>query len=130
MLRAVHFVMYGGSAALGMALVAPPAVLWVRSLGMFAPMLLWDVPLGWAFATTALALAACTVMLAVRVSIKRTRGLAHHAALLLLAAAALALRGGSPAPRPSTSPTSSPADAGRVAGFPEYPPKPRLLKIP
>jgi hypothetical protein len=122
--------MYGGSAALGIALVGRPAVLWVRSLGMFGPALLWAVPLGWAFATTALALVACTVTLAVRVSVKRTRGLAHHAVLLLLAAAALALRGASPAPRASRSPTSSPPEAGRVAGFPEYPPEPRLLKTP
>jgi hypothetical protein len=100
MLRAVHVAVYAALATLAMSLVARPAALWLRSLGLFGPRLLWEVPLGWVFAATAGAIVACTVSLALGLSLKRETGLAKHAALLLLVAAALALRSAASEPRP------------------------------
>jgi hypothetical protein len=76
-----------------MALVARPALLWVRGLRISEPDLLWEVPSGPACAAIAVAITVCTAALAVRVCVTRTRGTATHAALLLAVTAAIAFRG-------------------------------------
>jgi hypothetical protein len=99
-LRALHLGAYGAVAAVGMALVARPAVLWVRSFGTSDPALPWAAPFAAAFAATALAITVCTAALAVRACERRKRGLANHAALLLAVATAIALRGAAGEARP------------------------------
>jgi hypothetical protein len=112
-----------------MALVGRPAILWLRGLGLFAPRSSWEVPLGPAFAATAVGIVACTLSLAVRLSFKRERALANHAALLLLFGAAIAIRAAASEPRAlpahRRSQTRPPADIT----IPTYP-APRVLNAP
>ena len=103
MLRALHLAVYAALAALGMALVARPAVLWLRGLGLFGPALPWEIPLGPAFAAVGVMMIACTLALAVRLSLRRVAGRGPHAALLLVVAAALAIRGAAGQPRRLTA---------------------------
>ena len=45
-IRAAYLATYAAFAALGVAMVARPALLWFRSLGFFGVARAWDVPLG------------------------------------------------------------------------------------
>ena len=82
--------------ALGMALLAQPAVLWVEELGLFRPAQAWHVPLGWAAALLATALAALTLAMALWIAARRKLRRGHHLALLLLVGLALAARAALP----------------------------------
>jgi len=107
MTRVAAIGLYAVLAALGAALLARPAFLWLYGLGLARPVRPWEVPLGGAAASLMVVLAAFTSGVLVHVARggKLRRG--HHFALLLLVGLALALRAGSgdirapadPAPR-------------------------------
>jgi hypothetical protein len=99
-IRLAYLGAYALLAALGEALVARPALLWLRSQGIFHPALAWDVPYGSLLAACAAALALFTVWLASHAAAGRKPVLPLHVAFLLLAGICLALRSASGEPRP------------------------------
>ncbi|MFL5247085.1 MAG: hypothetical protein ACJ79V_04615 [Myxococcales bacterium] len=104
-IRLSYVGIYGAFAALGAALLSRPALEWVRGLGLFAPALPLQEPLGWASAVLLLLLVAGTIGMAMSVALGLKPGIAGHAVLLGLVACALALRAGSePATRPDPDP--------------------------
>jgi hypothetical protein len=103
-LRAVSLLVYAGVAALGEALVARPALLFLQGLGIVHPVLPWRVPFGAVQFVLAQGIALCTVWLASRAALGRPPRLKLHAALLVLLAAALGLRGNIAAPLPPADP--------------------------
>jgi hypothetical protein len=104
MARRAYLAAYAALAALGAALLARPALLWLRGLGLLRPVLPWQVFLGGAAALLASLLCALAVFLAVRAALGRKLLLPQHAAFLLLVAAALALRSAAGDPRPPPDP--------------------------
>jgi hypothetical protein len=90
--RAVYLLVYGLLAALGAALLARPAELWIRGLGLFAPALPWHVPAGSTAAALLALLAASSVVLAIAFALGRRLPLGLHAGFLLTVAAAAAVR--------------------------------------
>ena len=95
MVRAACFALYAALAALGIAVLARPAALWVLGLGVFGPVLPWPVPLGWMAALLAVALAASAVALVVRAALGWKTPSSRHVGFLLLVALAFALRASS-----------------------------------
>src|SRR5205807_7385860 len=91
--RAAYLAVYALFSALGAALLARPALLTLRGLGLFSPALPWEVPLGWPALALLLALAAFTLRLAMGAALGEKPRLALHAAFLALLVAALAVRG-------------------------------------
>ena len=106
-IRLAYLCAYALIAALGEALVARPASLWLRSQGIFHPALAWEVPYGSLLAASAAALALFTVWLASHAATGRRPVLPLHVAFLLLAGICLALRSASGEPR--TPPDPAPA---------------------
>lgn len=104
MVRVASIGLYAGLAALGAALLARPAALWVDGLGLTRPVRPWHVPFGGAAAVLAVVLAAFTLGIAVYAMLggKLRRG--HHVGLLLLVGLALALRAGAGDIRPPADP--------------------------
>jgi hypothetical protein len=100
-LRAVSLLVYAGLAALGEALVARPALLFLRGLGLFEATLPWRVPFGALYLVLALSIALLTILLAAP---QRRRALPLHAALLVLLAVSFAFRGLGNEPRPPADP--------------------------
>jgi hypothetical protein len=97
--RTAYLLVYGALAALGAALVARPAELWVRGLGLFRPALAWHVPAGWAAAALLAFLVVATVLLAVAFALRLKLPLVAHASFLAAVAACGAVRSlGAPAP--------------------------------
>ena len=90
--RAAYLLFYGLFAALGAALLARPALLFARGLGLLRPVLPWEVPLGAVALLVFVALAGFTVALAVAVAVGRKPRLAEHAAFLALLAVAVVVR--------------------------------------
>lgn len=91
LLRVFNALLFGTFAAIGFGLVARPALLAFRSLGLAAPVLPWDVPLGRLFIVLALGLAIETLRLGLDVSAgKRLRPIARAPLLLLLGISLLA----------------------------------------
>ena len=72
MIRIVYLCAYGALAALGEALVARPALVWVQSQGIFHTALAREVPYGALLAVAAAALALFTLWLASRTAVDRT----------------------------------------------------------
>jgi len=104
-LRAASLLVYAAVAALGEALVARPALLVLRGLGLFAAVLPWRVPFGAVQLALALAIALVTVLLAARPSPGKRMPL--HIALLALLALAFAVRGLAAEPQPPADPLPS-----------------------
>lgn len=105
-MRAVYLGVYGLLAALGAALLARPALLTFRGLGLFEPALPWDVPLGGAALLLFSVLAIFTAVLAVAAALGRKPRVPEHAAFLALLAAAIGVRvnAGEPAAPSDPSP--------------------------
>ncbi|HZR11012.1 MAG TPA: hypothetical protein VFA79_20655 [Myxococcales bacterium] len=114
--RLTYLGSFAALAALGEALVAPPAVLWVRSQGLSSPAIARDVPYGALLLACAVLLALITLALASAIASSRKPRLRLHLALLLAAAASLALRSASGNPGPPPDPRPQLLDALRVAG--------------
>ena len=94
MVRAASYALHAVFASIGAALLASPALAWVRGLGLDRPVMAADVPLGWAAVLLGLALIAAVCVMAVRAALGRSPGAASRIAVLLIAACALALRAG------------------------------------
>jgi hypothetical protein len=115
MIRGASAALYAAFAALGAAVLARPAVLWVRGLGLSGPVLPWPVSFGWAAVLLGAALAAVTFALALRRASGRPLRLPQAGALLLLVALALALRAGSGDLLPPPDPAPRLVDGLRTA---------------
>jgi hypothetical protein len=94
-IRLFYVATYAAFAGLGAALLARPALHWVRGLGLFAPALPSRDSFGWASVALLVALVVATVAMAVSIAIGRKPPIAAHAAFLGLIACALALRAAS-----------------------------------
>jgi hypothetical protein len=105
-LRAISLLVYVAVAALGEALLARPALLFLRGVGLLKPVLPWRVPFGALLLLLAMAMAALTVALALRAALGLRARLSLHAALLALLALGIAARGfaGEPSPPPDPAP--------------------------
>lgn len=113
-MRAVYLLVYAGFAALGEALVAKPAVAWLRGSGLFRAALPWEVPLGAWAVLLQVALAAFTLALALRFALGYRARVPLHAALLGLVALCFAVRGGAGEPQPPADPTGRLLDGLRT----------------
>ena len=102
MIRLLYVWAYAALTAVGFALVARPATLWLRSQAMTDPA--WDVPFGPAFVAAAVALALLAGWLAGEIALRRRPGARLHLALLLAVALCFTLRrtAADPAPRAAT----------------------------
>ena len=105
MIRLAYLCAYAALAALGEALAARPALLWVRSQGLFAPALAWDVPYGALLLASAVSVALLTLWLASMLHRCQKRRPALHIAFLLLLAICFSLRGASGEPHPPRAPS-------------------------
>jgi hypothetical protein len=112
--RFFYVATYAAFAACGAALLARPALNWVRGLGLFAPALPAAGYGGWASATLLVLLGAGTLAMAIALALGHKPGLASHAAFLGLVACALALRAAS-APPSSADPDGALREALRAA---------------
>jgi hypothetical protein len=112
--RIAYLAAYAALAALGEALVARPALLWLRGQGLFRPALPTEVPLGGlAFALAAL-VALATLWLAAGAALGRRPHVPQHAAFLLLLVVCLAVRAWSGEPQRPRSPAVSLLDGLRL----------------
>ena len=102
--RIVYLAAYGALAVLGEALVARPALLWLRGQGLLRVALPWDVPLGGLSFLLASLVALATLWLAARAALGRRPRLGQHTAFLMLLALCLALRASAGDPRPPADP--------------------------
>jgi hypothetical protein len=102
-LRVLSLLLYAAAAALGEALVARPALLFARGLGIFRTVLPWRVPFGALQLLLALGIAGCALLLGVRV-VRRQPRLRWHATLLALLALSLGVRGVADEPQPPADP--------------------------
>ena len=91
-LRLINALVYGGFAALGVALCARPALFEWRALGLFAPVLPWDVPLGRLYLLVALLLAGFTVRLMLAAALGAVVRAPERMLFLVTVAFALLLR--------------------------------------
>ena len=114
-IRIAYVAAYAALAALGEALVARPALLWLRGLGLFHPVLADDVPFGALLFACSLLLAGATFWLALGVALGRRPRLPQHAAFLLLVGISFALRSASGEPRAPSDPTPSLLEGLRAA---------------
>ena len=114
-LRIAYLAAYAALAALGEALVARPALLWLRGQGLSAPALPWDVPLGGLALLLAALVAASTLWLAGSAALGRRPRVPQHAAFLLLLALCLAARAGSGEPLPPADPAPALLEGLRTA---------------
>jgi hypothetical protein len=103
-LRALSLLVYAGIAALGEALAARPALLFLRGLGIFSVVLPCRVPFGAVQFILAQGIAVCAVWLASRAALGRPPRLALHAALLALLALAAGVRSQAAATLPPADP--------------------------
>jgi hypothetical protein len=103
-LRFAYGFSYAGAAALSMALVARPALLWLNGLGVQGPVLGARVPMGAAFFAIAALLCAATLRLALALAGRVRPRIPEHAAFLMLLGCALGLRGGAGEAQPAEDP--------------------------
>jgi hypothetical protein len=103
--RIAYLAAYAALAALGEALLARPALLWLRGQGILRAALPWEVPLGGLAFLLALLVAGATLFLATQAALGRRLQLSQHAAFLLLLALAFALRSQAGEPRPPPDPS-------------------------
>ncbi len=113
--RAAYLIAYGLFAALGAGLLAPPAILTVRGLGLFRPALTWSVPLGWLSAALLVVLSAFALRFALAAALGGRARFPEHAAFLALLVTAFALRLLAPEPAPPPDPSFALATGLRVA---------------
>jgi hypothetical protein len=113
--RAAYLALYGLFAALGAGLLARPALLTLRGLGLFAPALPWEVPLGGAAAGLFLVLGLFSVRLAVASALGARPRLPEHALFLALLSAAIAVRSFAGEPTPPADPSPALLSALRAA---------------
>ena len=114
-LRISSALVYGAVAAIGIALVSRPALLWVRSLGLLHTASPWDVPAGPAYAALGIALVASITALCVATAFGHRFRRRHQASLLALASAAFIVRASSPEPQPPPDPNPALLAALRTA---------------
>jgi hypothetical protein len=114
-IRIAYLCFYGAFAALGEALVARPALIWIHSQGPFHTALAWEVPCGALLAVAAAALALLTLWLASSAALDRTPKLPLHVAFLLLVGLCLSLRSACGDPIPPPDPAPPLLDALRAA---------------
>jgi hypothetical protein len=114
MIRLAYVCAYAVLAALGEALVARPALFWVRSQGLFQPCLAWEVPYGALLLACAVAIAVFTLWLASQAALHRRPHAGTHVAFLLLVGICFSLRSASGNPRAPADPSSALLDALRV----------------
>ena len=115
MIRLAYLAAYAGLAALGEALVARPALLWLRGQGLFGPALPWEVSLGALALLCAALVAIFTLWLASDAALGRRPRVPQHAAFLLLLAICFAVRSWGGDPRPPRDPLPSLLDGLRAA---------------
>jgi hypothetical protein len=113
--RVTYLAAYAALAALGEALVARPALLWVRSQGILSPALAWGVRYGALLLACAALLAFFTFALASSVALGRTPGTPLHLAFLLAVGICFALRSASGDPHPPRDPSPALLDGVRAA---------------
>jgi hypothetical protein len=113
--RIAYLSAYAALAALGEALVARPALLWLRSQGILRAALPWEVPLGGLAFLLAALVALSTLWLAAGVALGRRPRVPQHAAFLLVLAACLAVRAWSGEPRPPRDPAPALLEGLRTA---------------
>jgi hypothetical protein len=114
-IRFAYLSAYAALAALGEALVARPALLWVRSQGLFHPALTWEVPHGGPLLACATGLALFTLWLASQAALQRKPRAPVHIAFLLVVGICFALRSASGNPRPPADPAPALLEGLRVA---------------
>lgn len=103
-MRIAYVLLYAAFAALGEALVARPALVWLRGQGLLHATLALDVPLGaWALLLAAF-LAAFTLALSLRLAFGLKPRLPLHAAFLGLVALCLGMRALAGETRPPADP--------------------------
>ena len=98
--RVAYLLVYAALAALGEALVARPALLWLRGQGLFHAVQPWEVPFGAACLVLALFVALNTLWLAADAALGRRPRVPQHAIFLLVLALCISIRAGSGEPRP------------------------------
>lgn len=103
-LRIAYLAAWAALAALGEALVARPALLWLRGQGLLRAALPWEVPLGSLAFLLAVLVALSTLWLAASAALGRRPRVPQHAAFLMVLATCLAVRAGSGEPRPPPDP--------------------------
>jgi hypothetical protein len=113
--RIAYLAAYAALAALGEALVARPALLFLRSQGILRAALPWDVPLGGLAFLLAALVALFTLWLAAGASLGSRPRVPHHAAFLLVFAACLTVRAWSGEPRPPRDPAPALLEGLRTA---------------
>ena len=106
-LRFVYLAVYGALAALGEALVARNALVWLRGQGLMHPALPWDVPLGGLSFALAVLVALATAFLAAQAALGKRPRVAQHAAFLALLGMCLSARSWSGDPQPPADPAPS-----------------------
>lgn len=104
-LRIAYLAAYAALAALGEALLARPALLWLRGQGILRAALPWEVPLGALSFLLAALVALFTLWLAAWAALGPRPRVPQHAAFLMLLALCLAVRGWSGEPRPPADPS-------------------------
>jgi hypothetical protein len=115
MVRSAWIALYAALAALGAALLARPAVLWIDGLGLYRPVRPWQVPSGWSAALLVAVLAAFTFRIALRAARGGTPRRSEHLALLVLVALAVLLRAVTGDIRPPRDPAPRLLDGLRAA---------------
>jgi len=113
--RVAYLVVYSAAAALGEGLLARPALLWLRGLGLLRPALPWQVPLGQTCCLLACTLGVFTLRLAAGFALKEKIRLGEHALFLLLLAFALVVRLSAAEPQPPRDPAPALLEGLRVA---------------
>jgi hypothetical protein len=113
--RLTYLATYAALAALGEALVARPAILWVRSQGILKPALAWDVPYGALLLACAVLVALFALALAAAAARLRNPPLPIHLALLLAIGICFALRSASGEPLPPRDPSPALLEGLRAA---------------
>jgi hypothetical protein len=114
-IRLAYLCAYAMLAALGEALVARPALLWVRSQGLLGPALAWDVPYGALLLACAGSVALFTLWLASMLSRGHTPRPTLHIAFLLLFGICFSLRAASGEPRAPPDPSTALLEGLRAA---------------
>src|SRR3954469_23691891 len=102
--RVAYLMAYAALAALGEALVARNALVWLRGQGLFHPALPWDVPLGGAALLLAALLAFATLWLALQAALGNRPRVVQHAIFLMLLGFCFSLRSLSGEPLPPADP--------------------------